>query len=295
MLVKPSICLLVSGKLGLIVLERLYGLEYSLAAVFTNQTSHLIIDFCKNHGIPIFIGNPRNGKANNFIKAINCDVLLSVNYLFIIEKDLIQLPKSYSINIHGSLLPKYRGRTPHVWAIINGETETGITAHLIDEEVDNGAIIKQVIIPITNNDTGGSILSKFAEIYPNLVEGILEEFSNNNVIISTSQEVREATYFGKRSPEDGQINWDWSRERIRNWIRAQARPYPGAFTFYKGIKLIVHKATHSDWGFHQKDSNGTILNVFEDGIIVKTSTGALLLNDFENRNGIRFVEKELLI
>lgn len=288
-----SICLLVSGGLGLRVLGQVYESPHRLAGVFTDKKSTEIIAFCKAHQIPVFAGNPRKGKAATFIQGISCEILLSVNYLFLIEKDLIDLPTRYAINIHGSLLPKYRGRTPHVWAIINGEKETGVTAHLMDEEVDNGKIVQQVVVPIEAEDTGGKVLEKFWKIYPQLVERILADIEADRIEPKT-QEISEAVYFGKRTPADGQINWDWSKARIRNWVRAQAKPYPGAFTFYEGKKLIVHRVDFSNLGYHYEQANGTILAIGEGTLIVKTPNGALQLSQLETAEALSF-RKEIVL
>jgi len=276
-----SICLLVSGGLGYKILQQIFSSEHKLKAVFTNKKSTEIIDFCTKSRIPFYSGNPRNGKAQDFLSTFECDVVLSVNYLFIIEKDLIDKPKKYAINIHGSLLPKYRGRTPHVWAIINGEIETGITAHLIDDKLDNGQIIEQIKIPIHSSDTGANILEKFSEKYPTLVDSILEKI-NNGSLSFTPQDSIQASYFGKRTPEDGKINWQWSRERIYNWIRAQAKPYPGAFTFIEEQKIIIHRSEISDLGFRQEQNNGEVLSIEDENIFVKTNNGVIKVSELEN-------------
>jgi methionyl-tRNA formyltransferase len=99
---------------------------------------------------------------------IETDLILSINYLFLLDEEMIsKLP--LAINIHGSLLPKYRGRTPHVWSIINGETKTGVTAHIIDADCDTGDIVKQIVVPIEKDDTGATILEKYEKIYPELL------------------------------------------------------------------------------------------------------------------------------
>jgi len=275
-----SISLLASGELGFKLLEELQSSSYTLAAVFTDRNSQSIIEFCHAQNIPLFIGNPRNGRAADFISRISCEVLLSVNYLFLIESDLIDLPQQYAINFHGSLLPRYRGRTPHVWAIINGESKAGVTAHLIDVEVDNGDILRQMEIDISTDATGGDLLMSYHECYPELVFQVLRDIEKGELQLQ-KQDKQKATYFGKRSPEDGQINWDWGHERIRNWIRAQAHPYPGAFTFYQNRKVKIHKAIISDHGFDSQQANGTILFSDHSGMIVKTSTGALKLERIE--------------
>jgi methionyl-tRNA formyltransferase len=274
-----TISLLASGHLGFIVFKHLLD-HYEIKSVLTDKNSADIISLCKERGLPFFAGNPRKGKAISGLVDPQCEVLVSVNYLFLIENDIISLASKLSVNFHGSLLPKYRGRTPHVWAIINNETETGITAHKIDTGCDTGDILSQIRIPISNIDTGASILAKYQERYPEFVAEVLQSIETGNYSLSPQDE-QQATYFGKRTPEDGRIDWSWQRERVYNWIRAQAKPYPGAFTYYNRSKLTVHGALFSSRGYHYTVPNGTILEVRSNSLIVKTSNGCLELTDYE--------------
>ncbi len=290
-----SICLLCSGGLGFKALLQIHQSTCDLVAVFTDKQSNEIIDYCKINNISLFIGNPRNNRARSFIDSFECDFLLSINYLFIIESDLILLPKKSAINIHGSLLPKYRGRTPHVWAIINGETETGITAHLINEKVDDGDILLQRVIPIEENDTGNNILEKFNKEYPKIIEDLLKRIMDEKELIFRKQDITKKTYFGKRTPTDGKINWDWSKQRIRNWIRAQAKPYPGAFTFFNEKKIIIHQAIFDDLGFHFETPNGTVLDFDHLKIWIKTPNGVILLSNLEYEGELNIKKGDILI
>ncbi|GAA3566033.1 methionyl-tRNA formyltransferase [Snuella lapsa] len=282
--------ILCSGGLGHDTLLKIVD-RYNVCFVLTDKGSKKIIDLCENKGIICFAGNPRNGVGYNFIKDIQVDVIASINYLFLIEEDIIQHPNQLVFNVHGSLLPKYRGRTPHVWAIINNEKETGITAHKIDVGCDTGAIIEQTRVPINEKDTGADILKKYAEKYFPLVEKVLTLATNQNIQLE-EQDNTEATYFGKRVPEDGEINWDWYKERIRNWVRAQANPYPGAFTFYEGHKIIIDKIRYSNLGFQSQVDNGTILQS-EEEIVVKTPNGAVVLEKIRTEN-ITFIKGKKL-
>lgn len=274
-------CICVSGDLGKNVLNKLIGIQIPIVAVLTDFKSVIILDICRQNYIPFFIGNPRKGKALKWLQenSIIFENLISVNYLYILENDILNFASNVAINLHGSLLPKYRGRTPHVWAIINGEKETGISAHLMNEKCDDGDLIKQVHVDIEEDDTGATILQKYNKLYPYLIceiiEGI-ETYSLNRI----PQDSGKATYFSKRSPEDGLINWNWQKERIRNWVRAQAFPYPGAFTYLYGKKIIINKVEYSDVGFKDIDSNGLVLDIFNGLPIVKVPNGTLLLVDF---------------
>lgn len=285
-----KIVVLCSGNLGLTCLNQL-ARTHAIAAVLTDKKSTGIIDSANTRGIPVFAGNPRSGKGASFLQsqAIQADLMLSINYLFLIEADLISHPRLGAVNFHGSLLPRYRGRTPHVWAIINNEHVTGVTAHFVSDECDAGDIIEQVKVEIQPDDTGGTLLSRFNALYPDLVERVLKRFYKGPVE-GKVQDHSQATFFGKRTPEDGLIDWQWQKERIRNWVRAQAYPYPGAFCIYREQRIIVDKVVYDDHGFHSDNINGTILRGGPTPI-VKTPNGAIRL---ETRNPADFVAGERL-
>jgi methionyl-tRNA formyltransferase len=269
-----TIGILSSGKLGFQTLQKLISI-YSIKFILTDKQSTDIIALAKEKQIPLYAGNPRNGKGFEMIKNIEVEVIASINYLFLIEKDIISHPTKLIFNIHGSLLPKYRGRTPHVWAIINGEKMTGITAHVVDEGCDTGKIIHQIEVPIGDEDTGAVILNKYELQYFPLIEKVLNNLKSGDIKFK-DQDHYKATYFGKRTPSDGQIDWDLTNEEIRDWVRAQAYPYPGAFTFYEKRKIIIDKVCPIDFPKHKLYQNGEIISSNPD-VIIKTKNGALKL------------------
>jgi methionyl-tRNA formyltransferase len=279
---------LVGGNLGLTVLKHLFQ-SHNIKFVLTDKKSFLIIEFCKTNDIEIFIGNPRTRSASIFFLNFKIEVLISINYLFLIERDLIELPSKIAFNIHGSLLPKYRGRTPHVWAIINNENQTGITAHIIDENCDAGDIISQIKIPINKRDTGADILIKYKLEYYNLVKEVLEKLKKGKLEL-TKQDENFATYFGKRTAEDGKINWNWKKERIVNWIRAQAFPYPGAFSHVKDQKIVIDEVEEVILEVSDKIKSGIILAVVPN-IIVNTSNGALKLTKLREKYNVNIGDR----
>lgn len=284
-----KIGVLVSGDLGLNLLKYL-SCKNRIIFVMTDKSSLGIIEFCNEKNWPVFTGNPRKGTSKNFLKRTEIDVLISVNYLFLIEEDLISLPKKFAFNIHGSLLPKYRGRTPHVWAIINNEKETGITAHLIEKGCDTGPIIEQVKVPIEADDTGHKILEKFKMLYPSLVDTVLEKITSNN-LQPVPQEDFRATFFGKRTPADGEISWNWQKERICNWVRAQAYPYPGAYSHCNGEKVIIDEVEFTEDGYFNDMINGLILST--EPLKVKTPNGVIKIKKIRNKQ-FTFHEGEIL-
>ncbi len=270
-----KIAVLASGGLGLKAVKHLATHRHNLTCVFTDKQSVEIIAYCKQQSIPFFAGNPRGGKGRAFIKQFEVEVIASVNYLFLIESDIIEYPSRLIFNIHGSLLPKYRGRTPHVWAIINGEEETGITAHLIDANCDTGAIIKQLKIPIEKEATGAMILEKFNALYLPLIDEVLQKLQNNQLNTQPQNEAL-ATYFRKRTPESGLIDWTWDAERIRNWVRAQANPYPGAFSFIGTAKITIDKVAHTNAKMEAEMVPGQLQKINNEWI-VQTGSGLLTL------------------
>lgn len=265
-----------SGALGL---STLLATESSFVPAFiaTDQNSLGVADYAVKKGIRLFKGNPRDARLADFLKNETFDLFLSVNYLFILENDIIKLAK-HAINLHGSLLPKYRGRTPHIWAIINNENKTGITAHIIKDVCDAGDVVLQREVKIETNDTGADILKKFQIVYPEIIKEILNR-AKAEKLFGISQNELLATYFGKRKPEDGLIDWNWQKERIRNWVRAQAAPYPGSFTYYDNDKLIIDELSWSDFGYNQNQPNGLILKVFPK-VLVKTPNGVVQLESY---------------
>jgi methionyl-tRNA formyltransferase len=285
--------LLLSGNLGFKCLQQ-FPVECNIICIFTDKRSTAIINWAKEKNIPLFAGNPRNGAATAFIKDHQPDILFSINYLFLIEADLIKWPAKYCFNIHGSLLPKYRGRTPHVWAIINGEKETGATIHLVDDGCDTGDIILQKKISINDHMTGADVLSAFYELYPKMISEVIRQVMNAT-IHPTPQDHSKATYFGIRTPDSGRIDWNWEKQRIYNWVRAQAIPYPQAFTFCEEQKITINRIIFADSGFNAEDANGLVLDVTNGKPIVKTPNGAILLEEFETQNGLEIKAGKILI
>lgn len=283
---------LASGQLGYDTLLDIFN-EFKISFIFTDTSSYKIKSFCSKENIPVFIGNPRNNLSEKFLENKSCDVLISVNYIFLIHKNIIKFPSKYAINIHGSLLPKYRGRTPHVWAIINGEKKTGITAHLIDENCDTGPIIKQIEIPISINNTGADLLKKFSTLYWPLIKKVLEEIKENKLKIK-AQKHSNATYFKKRSPVDGLINWKWDKEKIYNWVRAQAYPYPGAFSLIDDKKIIIDKISFFNSKYDQKIPNGTIIKI-KPNLLVKCSNGIISLDIVRNISNLKLKIGQILL
>jgi methionyl-tRNA formyltransferase len=174
------------------------------------------------------------------IAALQPDFLFSFYYRMMLKAPLLAIPKNSALNMHGSLLPRYRGRVPVNWAIIYGETETGATLHYMTEKPDNGDIVAQTAVPILPDDTAGEVFAKVtvaAELtlyhaLPALIAGTAPRIR---------QDLSRGAYFGGRKPEDGRIAWSQPATRIHNLVRAVAPPYPGAYTDVNGHRLVVQR------------------------------------------------------
>jgi methionyl-tRNA formyltransferase len=169
------------------------------------------------------------------------DLFFSFYYRRLLGRPLLDIPRLGAINLHGSLLPKYRGRAPVNWALVHGETLTGVTLHYMDERADHGDIIAQQPVPIVLEDTALTLSSKLAvaarqllrETYPAIASGRAPR---------VPQDHAAATRFGRRRPADGLIDWQASALTIYNLVRAVTHPFPGAFTHWQGRRVFVWRA-----------------------------------------------------
>ncbi len=177
--------------------------------------------------------DPNAAEAIERVAACRPDFIFSFYYRAILRPSLLAIPPQGALNMHGSLLPKYRGRVPVNWAIIHGETETGATLHYMTEKPDAGDIVAQTSVPILPDDTAGDVFAKVTlaseltldRVLPALLAGTAPR---------VKQDPQKASYFGGPRPDDGIIDWSKSATEIHNLVRAVAPPYPGARTTLLG-------------------------------------------------------------
>ena len=159
-----------------------------------------------------------------------------------IGKNLINLPSLLAFNIHGSLLPKYRGRTPHVWAIINGEKETGITTFILKHEIDTGGILFQEKEPIRDDDNVGSLYQRLMTRGADLVVKTVRAISQGDYEVTPQEEPEVEKHAPKIFKEDCKVDWGQPAEKVRNFIRGLS-PYPAAWTKMDGKVLKIYQST----------------------------------------------------
>lgn len=187
----------------------------------------------------------KNTKINDAIaikkiKGTHPDIIFCIGSTQIIPKDILVIPKLGCLNIHPALLPKYRGRFSTAYAIFNGEKYTGVTLHWMDEGIDSGPIIMQERIEINSDDTAKSLYDKFTAVGEKMFVKFINMLLSGEKIESASQDESQATYFPKKLPNKGEIDWAWDGKKIRNFIRAMTfEPFPPASIMIGKKKMVI--------------------------------------------------------
>jgi len=174
------------------------------------------------------------------IQALAPDYLFSFYYRYMIPTELLSCAKIAALNMHGSLLPKYRGRAPVNWAILHGESETGASLHVMEAKPDAGDIVGQAAVSIGPNETATDVFAKVSQAAVVVLKSVLPKLLEGQVPRQPNL-LSQGSYFGGRKPEDGRIDWTQTAQQVHNLVRAVAPPYPGAFTQHQGQMQIVAK------------------------------------------------------
>jgi len=243
----------------------------------------------------IEVVQPLTLKDELFIKSIknlNPDVIVVVAYGRILPKAVLDIPKLGCINVHASLLPKYRGAAPIQWPIINGDKITGVTTMYMDVGLDTGDMILKTEVGIEEDDTLEILHDKLAEAGGNLVVKTLEQIEKGTAP-RISQNESEATFTRQIKKEDGLINWTNNAVQIKNQIRG-FNPWPGAFTYYGDKMLKLWKVEEAT--FTEKAEPGTVIEAdTKKGLIVLTGNGALKILELQPEASRRMTAEEYLI
>jgi methionyl-tRNA formyltransferase len=225
----------------------------------------------------------RDEKFRDQIRQLHPDFFVVLAFGHILSENILQLPRLGTINIHASLLPKYRGPAPIQWAIINGESETGITTMLMDEGIDTGDILLTQKEPILSEDTAATLHDRLAVCGANLLIKTLQRYASEN-IKPIPQDHHKATYAPLLKKQDGHIRWRKPADELDAFIRGMT-PWPGAFTFHNKNRLKILKAAPISENL--KEPAGTILKTFPDELWVATAKGALSILEIQGPSGKR--------
>ncbi len=228
-------------------------------------------DFAMRNRLPVFRSTGRNPDLYRRIEQIAPDLIWTADYRYLLPQGVIDLASDACINLHPSLLPAYRGRAPLNWAILNGEREVGLTAHLIDEGVDTGAVLCQKRISMSPSEDVGDVLRRLEPIYESITREVIQGLESGDLVPVPQPEGDWPTW-PRRTPGDGCIDWNRSSGEIVNLIRAVADPYPGARTRLCDSEILIWKAT----ALPDLESNhvpGSVLSVADRGFMVQAGSG----------------------
>jgi len=240
---------------------------------------------------PVF--QPENVDTDKFyqkILQIHPDLLVVVAFGHILPKKVLEIPIYGAINIHASLLPKYRGPAPIQWAIIKGETETGVTTMLMDKGLDTGEILLTSTVPIHPDDTAESLHDRLAVVGAKLLKKTLTRIENKT-LQPIPQEHAKATYAPMLKKKDGHIDWSCSSNQIEQFIRGMT-PWPGAYTFYGNKRLKIYKAALKS--APTSELPGTVIKGFSNELRVATGDGVLSILEIQGSSGKRLAVADFL-
>ena len=219
-------------------------------------------------------------EAIKLLKVLCADLFIVIAYGQILSPEILTIPKIFSINLHASILPKYRGAAPINWAIIKGERTTGITVIKMTKEMDAGPIILQKEIEISNDDTSIILEDKLSHLAAQLLLATLSSIENKNYSL-IPQDENNVSFAPKLKKEDGQIDWSKPAGNIYNLIRGCIN-WPGGFTYYNGKLLKIYKAKVSSCGPQFASSNlGEIIDISKEGITIATGKDNLIIEELQ--------------
>ncbi len=225
------------GEIGAASLETLLELGVDVALVVTHEDApgeqiwfRSVRDLARSAGVrAIAPANVNEPEPLAIVASAAPDFLFSFYFRHMLTRPVLALAKRGALNLHGSLLPRFRGRAPVNWVLIEGESETGLTLHYMDKKPDHGDVVAQRAIAIGRDDSALSLTRKLAGVARELLRDAIPKLAAGTAP-RIAQEHERSTYYGGRRPEDGAIDWHAPAERVRNLIRALTDPWPGAFT-----------------------------------------------------------------
>jgi methionyl-tRNA formyltransferase len=298
---RPKIVFMGTPEFAVPSLEILITHDYPVVAVVTQpdrpkgRGRHMIFSPVKtcaqSHGLIIL--QPERVRNSEFIEHLRTlcpDIIVVAAFGQILPWEILELPPKGCVNVHPSLLPKYRGAAPINWAIIRGETKTGVTIMLMDEGMDTGDILMQEETPVAPGETSGELHDRLAGMGADLLIKSIEMIATDT-ITRTPQDPCFATYAPRLKKEDGLIRWDSEVHHIVNLIRGLS-PTPGAYSLLKGKTLKIFSATEEE--ALMKDMPGTVARETEKGLPIAAKNGYVYLQDVQIENKKRMPVHDFL-
>jgi UDP-4-amino-4-deoxy-L-arabinose formyltransferase/UDP-glucuronic acid dehydrogenase (UDP-4-keto-hexauronic acid decarboxylating) len=285
-------------ELGYVCIQALLGLDAPIAALFTHRDDpgeeiwwHSCAQLAAEHRVPVFYEEQFGLPWIDKIRAWAPALIYSFNYRRLLPRAVLECPSIGALNMHPSKLPAYRGRAPINWVLVNGERETGVTLHYMVARADAGDIVAQETIAIDDDDTALTLSRKLTPLAARLITRF-----HPQIVAGTAprrpQDLSAGSYFGRRTPADGRIDWNWPARRIFNLVRAVTHPYPGAFCFVAEHKLLIWQATiGSEEGCFGQPGN--VIKRNSSGLEVAAGQGSVVLRRVQFENEPEIAASEL--
>jgi methionyl-tRNA formyltransferase len=278
-------------EMGYACMKALLEMGAPIAALFTHEDDaseeiwwQSCAELARRNSIPVFSPTNIDRQWTGRIAQMRPDVIYSFFYRRLLAEDVLRLAPFGAFNLHASLLPRYRGRAPVNWVLVNGERETGVTLHHMVAEADAGDIVGQRAVSIDDSDTA---LTLYRKLVPMGAE-LIREFHPLIVAgraLRLPQDHSKASYVGRRRPEDGRIDWRWPARRIFNLVRAVTHPYPGAFCWCNGRKLFIWQA-HIAREHGRAGDAGALINTNAGGIEIAAGEGSIVIERAQFEGGV---------
>jgi methionyl-tRNA formyltransferase len=231
-----------------------------------------VADLAAEHGIRVLLRErPDDAELLAELRAAELDLIVANNWRTWLPPEVFALPRHGTLNIHDSLLPAYAGFSPIIWALLNNEPEVGVTAHMMDGDLDAGDIVLQRSVPVGPTDTATDLFHRTVDLIAPITAEAIKLIEGG--FTPAPQDRSRASFFHKRAKRDSHIDWTWPVDRIERLVRAQSDPYPNAFTLHRGRELRVVKASVSKGNY-----GGTPGRVFireGEGVVIVAGPDAL--------------------
>ncbi|MEU3273858.1 methionyl-tRNA formyltransferase [Saccharomonospora sp. NPDC006951] len=230
-----------------------------------------VADLATEHGVDVVLRNRPDAELTARLTELRPDLIVANNWRTWLPPEIFTLPRYGTLNVHDSLLPAYAGFSPLIWALINGEKEVGVTAHMMDADLDAGPIIRQRAVEVGPKDTATDLFHRTVDLIEPVVREAIADIAAGKTQ-GTPQDREKASFFHKRSLVDSRIDWSWPAGDIERLVRAQSDPYPNAYTFHKGERLRVTKASVSEGRYG--GTPGRIFIPEGDGVVIVAGADA---------------------
>jgi methionyl-tRNA formyltransferase len=227
----------------------------------------------------VYTEDVNSDQVLNVLRKLEPELVFVVGWSQLVRDPFIALAREGLFGMHPTLLPRHRGRAPIPWAILSGLARTGVTLfEIVDATPDSGAIVGQVTVDIARDDTATTLFDKLADAHVELIREFVPQLLERRAP-RVPQDAGRASVWPKRVPADGIIDWETRAPYLHDWVRAQTRPYPGAFTFLGDEKVVVWRARPVE--LEDTAPAGTIVAARPEGHVVACGEGALLLEEVE--------------